>query len=303
MSDVVIAVVSLILGVAGSVWASKYYFQRSVDKALTPYLQFSTSLFTGAKRMRDDLKIAYRGTPVQDLTETQFLIANTGERSIKGLLKPLTLHIPEGAAVLEASILHIDPDGREVTVSHTAGDVEFHFPLLNSGEFFITKLLLSGTADWKDFRFTITAEDLPPVLRLQLFNRDLIERDGKRRFEWGAVAFGIALLIVGAGVARLIYETVPIWKFAIKGEFFAVLTQYRWIMISALLAIAPAVLSLIVGTLLVFEELFSLMRFRIRRRRRFRIPFGPGRTFQSGPVVRISRDDRHAIQGHLNARE
>jgi len=304
MSDVIIAVVSLILGVGGSVLASKYYFQRSVDKALTPYLQFSTSLFTGAqRRMREDLKIAYRGTPVQDLTETQFLIANTGERAIKDVLKPLTLHIPEGSTVLEVSILHIDPEGREVTVSRAAGHVEFDFQLLNSGEFFITKILLSGEAAWKDFHFSISAEDLPPILKPQFFHPGLIEEDSKVRFHWGSVALSMALLAVGAAVARLIYETAPIWKNAAQGEFFAELTQHRWIVAAAILAIAPALLSLIAGTMLLFEELFSLTRFRIRRRRRFRIPHGPGRTFQHGPILRVSLDNRHAIQGHLSARE
>lgn len=303
MSDVVIAVVSLILGVAGSVWASKYYFQRSVDKALTPYLQFATSLFTGAKRrMREDLKIAYRGTPVRDLTEVQFLIANTGERSIKEPVRPLTLHVPSGCQVLEASTLHIHPAGREVHVTATESNVVYTFPLLNSGEFFITKLLLSGEAESKDFQFTISAEDLPPVLEPQLFRPDLIEADAPRSFQWAALAFGILLILVGAGVARLVYEIVPLWRDAIENDFLSVLRQNRWIMISSLLAIVPTLMLLIVGTILLFEELFSSIRF--RRRRRFRIPAGPGRTFQSGiPIVRISPNASHAIRGTVNAAE
>ena len=87
MNDLVISIGSLIVGVV----ASRYYFKRTVDKSLTPYIHFSSSLFDGVDpSVRESLKIAYKGTPVNELLEIQFLIANTGERSIRDVIHPLT---------------------------------------------------------------------------------------------------------------------------------------------------------------------------------------------------------------------
>ena len=111
MSGLVTSIASLILGVVATVWVSRYYFKRTVDKALTPYIQFSSSLFEGVDpSVRQALTIDYKGTSVKELLEIQFLIANTGERPIKDLIKPLTLIIPAGCTLLDASMLHIAPD-------------------------------------------------------------------------------------------------------------------------------------------------------------------------------------------------
>jgi hypothetical protein len=129
MNDLAVSLASLIIGVVATVWVSRYYFKRTTDKSLTPYLQFMSSLFDGVDpSVRESLKIAYKGTAVTELLEVQFLIANTGERPIRDVIAPLTLSIPENCSLLDASLLHISPEGREVEIKHTPDTVVFRFP-------------------------------------------------------------------------------------------------------------------------------------------------------------------------------
>lgn len=79
MGNLAISLGSLIVGVVATIWVSRYYYKRSTNKALTPYLQFFSSLFDGVDpSVRESLKIAYKGTAVTELLEAQFLIANSG---------------------------------------------------------------------------------------------------------------------------------------------------------------------------------------------------------------------------------
>lgn len=96
MNEFTIAVGSLIVGVLVTIWVSRYYFRRTVDKALTPYIQFASSLFDGVDpAVRESLKISYKGTAVTELLEIQFLVANTGERAIRDVIAPLSVSVPK----------------------------------------------------------------------------------------------------------------------------------------------------------------------------------------------------------------
>lgn len=139
--------------------------------------------------VKKKLEIDYDGQKVNSIYQVQFIIANTGDFPIRDIIKPLTLKIPNQAEVLDANIVHIEPNGREVnlkTIKITNENiVEFQFPLLNSSDYFVAKLLVKVEAprlqeikkeDSNDddddnflnfntynlFKFNITADDLPP---------------------------------------------------------------------------------------------------------------------------------------------
>ena len=191
MDNFLIALGSIIVGVIATIWVSNHYFRRSKRKSLTPYIQFSTSVFKGVDQsVRDSLKIEYKEVKINDLFEIQFLIANTGEKAIRDIIQPLTLHVPEGSQILDASILHIHPKGREVSIFVEGSDTIFEFPLLNSDDFFIAKILLEGEPKDKDFSFSISVDDLPPTLKPRFLPPDLVDTGEKRKFE-------IVLLVVG----------------------------------------------------------------------------------------------------------
>ena len=79
---------SVIVGIIATIWVSNHYFLRSRRKSLTPYIQFFTSVFRGVDpSVRDALEIEYKEVQIHDLFEIQFLIANTGERPIRDILR------------------------------------------------------------------------------------------------------------------------------------------------------------------------------------------------------------------------
>jgi hypothetical protein len=291
MNDLIISIGSLIVGVVATVLVSRYYFKRSVDKSLTPYVQFFSSLFEGVDTsVRDSLKIAYKGTPVNELLEVQFLIANTGERSIRDVIRPLSLAIPAKCSLLDASILHVSPEGREVKISQSEGSVDFGFALLNSGEFFITKLLLHGKATLKDFKFSITVDDLPPTIPAVLLPYNLIESEWKREFEWGLLLLGLILIVIGSALAGLIYTQWPLllmcWQIGLVTSF----PKHWLVMTSSAVGSIPALILLVLGPMVVVGA-FTNFSFSFPKRRRFRIPGGFQRR---GFYIRHLIEEQHA---------
>ena len=272
MGNLAISLGSLIIGVVATIWVSRYYYKRSTNKALTPYLQFFSSLFDGVDpSVRESLKIAYKGTAVTELLEAQFLIANSGERPIRDIIAPMTLKLPDTCSVLDASILHVSPAGREVTILQSASSVAFAFPLLNAGDFFIAKLLLQGKAKFKDFKFTITVDDLPPVINAVHMPVELIEGEKKREFEWAALGFGLGFIILGASLASLIYLQWPTiaqsWHLGLRASF-----ATNWLtLVSSLISAIPTLVLLVGGPMLCVG---AFTDFSFPRRRRYRVPDG-----------------------------
>jgi hypothetical protein len=281
MSEFILAIGSLIIGVLATLLVSRYYFKRTVDKSLTPYLQFFSSFFAGVDpSLRESLKIEYKGIPVTELLEMQFLIANTGERPIRDMLTPLSLTIPKGCSLLDASILHIEPEGREVKIEKTDSGVLFLFPLLNSREFFITKLLLQGQPKpLKDWIFRISVDDIPPSMTPINLPPDLIETGEKREFEQALLWIGLILVVLGSAFAGLIFTDWPViatcWKQGIISSF-----RQNWIVLtSSVITAIPALLLLVLGPMMMVG---AFTNFSFPRRRRFSVPSGYGhRSFHS----------------------
>jgi len=270
MDNFLIALGSIIVGVIATIWVSNHYFRRSKRKSLTPYIQFSTSVFRGVDpTVRDALKIEYKEVPINDLFEIQFLIANTGERSIRDLISPLTLHVPESSQILDASILHIHPKGRAVSISVKGSDTIFDFPLLNPDEFFITKILLEGEPKYKDFNFSISVDDLPPTLKPRFLPRDLVDTGEKRKFEIGFLVGGFVCLALGSSLAGLIYAQWPtisaLWKIG-----FSVTFKENWlILLSAAFTAIPALLLIVIGPMMAIG---AFTNFSFPKRRKFSVP-------------------------------
>lgn len=201
MENTIIALVSILIGVATTFIASRHYYRRSVDKELTPFIQMQSNVLSSIdSEVKSDLHIEYKGVKVENLQQVQFLIANTGERAIRDLIKPLCLHLPDQVEIMDASILYIAPEGREVSlnVSEKESSISFEFPLLNKDEFFIFKLLLKGAPERRELKFSIVADDLPPTLSIQRLTYRQIESEEKSEkrnsFEFGL--FGASLLVL-----------------------------------------------------------------------------------------------------------
>lgn len=171
MTDVQLALISLVVGGFISAVVSWYFFRKSTNKRLSVYLQFASPVLAGVDdpELRKALEIRYRGNAIDDLLQLQFVIANEGQRAIRDLLEPLSMTLPKTAKLLEATILHVEPKAREVAISHTdvadgRTKVEFRFKLLNRGEFFFVKMLVNGTLDPDALGFNISVDDLPPTI-------------------------------------------------------------------------------------------------------------------------------------------
>lgn len=251
MESLLVAIISILIGVAATIFVSRHYYRRSVDKELTPFVHLQSNVLSRIdEEVKSDLHIEYKGVKVDNLQQLQFLIANTGERAIRDVIKPLCLDLPKGVEIMDAAILYVAPKGREVSLNipESASSVEFNFPLLNKDEFFILKLLLKGAPSIDDLKFTIVADDLPPQLDIQRLTYNQIEKEEKpdrRGFELGIFASGFAVLAIALFFGILAHYINPDSFPAIKSE--------SWVWINAIPFVSIAS---VVGY--IFSGLFAL---------------------------------------------
>jgi hypothetical protein len=183
---------SIILGLVGiiiSVLVGSYYFQKSKkEKKLTPILQFSGKLFGDIDPdIKKDLIFFYKKGKIENLSQAQFIIANTGEQSIRDIIEPLTLHLPSNIFLYNVELIEICPEGRKidfkVNKSENSSEIIFTIPLLNTREFFSFRILyhdLNKKSDW-NFNFSISAEELPPILEsIEINYSDYEEEKGNK---------------------------------------------------------------------------------------------------------------------------
>ncbi len=202
--------IGIVVGVAATIIVGHYYFQRSTRKSLMPYLLLNTRVFAGIDPdVRKDLHFSFRGEEVRELQHLQILVANDGERAISNVLEPLKLGLPSGHRVLDASILHKSPDSLQVSVNiEQAGDqsevLVSRFPLLNKGEYFVVKLLLSGFIPSKELSFTVLADDLPRTLRPSWLPVDAM-REHPSRIEWVPIVIGSVIVLIAAALGHALY--------------------------------------------------------------------------------------------------
>lgn len=218
MSLFVLPVLGIVIGVVATIIVGRYYFQRTIDKRLTPYIHTFSHVLAGIDQsVRQDLKILFRGEEVEDLTEIQFIIANDGQRAIRDCIKPLSLSLPKTSKLLDAVILHRRPSELDVrvTTSETSDHsplVQLSFPLLNHGDYFLLKLLVKGDVNLSVLEFTILVDDLPPTIKPISIPLRTTESSPTRIVEWSAIGAGLffVLLALGTGYGMfLLWEAKP----------------------------------------------------------------------------------------------
>lgn len=253
MNDLVISIGSLIIGIVATVWASNYYFRKSLKKSLTPYIQYYASPFRGIDpSVRKDLGITYQGNSIDDLFEIQFLIANTGDKAIRDIIEPLSLEIPDQCTLLDASIIHKNPAELKVDVAalEDKSRLRFEFPLLNSGDFFIAKLLLNGSPKTEDLKFTVVVDELPPTLKPERLGYDAISSPSKKReFEFSLLGVGLAFAVFGLSSFKVIYDSWHVVPSIGQGvsEF---LSHISFGSAAVILSIIPAFIFLLIGVMM-----------------------------------------------------
>lgn len=205
----------VIIGAVITVLASRYYFQRSISKRLGLYGLLNSFVFDGiAQDVRRQLQFRFQGREVNELQQVIFLVANDGERAIRDVIEPITLTIPPEVEVLDASIVHRQPEGLKANIivsphAPTGTSLALEFPLLNKGEFFVIKLLLSGRL--KLSNFTVLCDDLPRSIEVEPLPLNLL-RETQFGFEWIPAVFGLAALLIPAWAcysAYLLHELRP----------------------------------------------------------------------------------------------
>lgn len=279
VSGFVISFLSVVLGIFATVLVSRYYFKRSVDKSLIPYLDFSTQLLSGIDpEVKKDLSISYQGVEVKDLYQVQYLIANTGEKPIRDVIKPLELIIPEDqGAILDSSLIHVYPEGREVKleISDDKKTVKFLFPLLNKGDFFIVKLLVKGSLSKEKIKFNITSEDLPPCLNVQRLPREKVaiedDTDSESRVDKAALITGLVCLFLAIPPIYLTYQTDLIWFNSPHDsplDFITNITLDHFIKITAWFS------GLLMGLIGIAGIMVSCETVEFRKKNKFLIPNG-----------------------------
>lgn len=302
METILYTAIGVVLGGIITYLVGKYYYKKNTkEKSLTPFLQFVSGVLTDVDpQVKEKLKVHYDKQEVTDLYQIQFVIANTGDVPIRDCIQPLALEIPQNGEVLDVSILHIEPEGRQVSYEIKKQDagtnrVTFLFPLLNASEFFIAKMLIKGKLpspgaakdDKQDekmmplelrthfeiashYKFYITVDDLPPTIiskRLPPYQYELQQSFGK--LNWGGI---VAALIIGFCSLCLAYafysfkDTNPslfIFNFA---QFFGSFSALSFAIIVGWIV---ALVFLIAGFGIIISELMDL---RPKRKPKFRIP-------------------------------
>lgn len=251
------AILGLVLGIVATVLVSRYYFLRSVDKSLSVFGLLNSYVFAGiAPDVRQNLHFIFQEKEVSDLQQVILLVANDGERAISNFIEPLSVQLPPDIEVLDASILHRSPEALKATINQKATNtLEFAFPLLNKGEFFVAKLLLSGRVAMRDLPFRLLADDLPRSLNVKHLPQASL-RDSGYKIEWGLAGVGCIVLLFPIWILYLLHV---LWlkqpeMFPYPWESYV----FSW---TSLLTLAPAVLLLLffglLGTAMTLSAFFD----------------------------------------------
>jgi hypothetical protein len=208
----VVGILGIVIGVIASILIGRYYYRRTVHKDLSIFGLLNSEVFAGiAPDVREQLHFRFKDREVTELQQLLFLVANTGERAIRDVIETLRLDLPPTAAILDASIVHRHPEDLNATLHVTQMDraegsvVRLDFPLLNTKEFFIVKMLLSGKLPQAPLTFHLLCDDLPrtiPISRLPPTAYD----DRPYKFEWALAAGATGVLAIPAWLCYAIYQ-------------------------------------------------------------------------------------------------
>jgi len=272
--------IGILLGVIGIVigyFISKYFYDKSINKQLTPFIDITSSIFTDLdEEVKKVLNIEFKGRKVNNLTEVQFLIANTGDRAIRDIIQPLELTLSPQISLIDVALLYVYPKGRNVILEKNENKIIMNFDLLNKKEFFVMKILFDGDVENLDFEFRITVDDLPPILHAEQLPYNLIETDKPKKqsafIEYiPQLAGGVFLLISGFSVGFLAYISnikIPSLSFESFSSFFNGVDEWFFnfelnaLLVSYMLSFILIVLGIL---LLIFGSIEAIPFFRKKR--------------------------------------
>lgn len=213
-------------GVLVSYFVAKHYFKKGQkEKALTPYLQFSSKLFQKIDpELKESLIIEYKGRPIENMSQAQFVIANTGDFAIRDIIEPLKLTLPKEKLIFSANVIHIQPEGRKIDCrideEENSNSIILDIPLLNKGEFFVLKILYQDyeleeaqeeqtekkRKKASNYQFSITADDLPPNFEIQQLPYSYYEKEKDETYDWTGFWFALIFGALSAIIFGVLYS-------------------------------------------------------------------------------------------------
>ncbi|MCL2683193.1 MAG: hypothetical protein FWE63_06920 [Bacteroidales bacterium] len=239
---IILAICGIIIGAIATYLASKHFFNKGIKcKSLTPFIQYSSTLFSDIEpELQESLTVNYKNVKVDNITQIQFVIANTGDMPIRDIIRPLRMAIPVECKIFSVNIIHIEPEGREIkyTISETKDGnfVDFEIPLLNASEFFVFKMVVQDNLPSSEedkyskkypYKFTITADELPPNLGIKHLPFSYYEQEKIPRYYdwsdiWGLLTIGAVLTAIVGVLLSL--TTIPSLNIMSFRDFFKIET-------------------------------------------------------------------------------
>lgn len=199
-----VPIIAALAGIVATVFASLYFFRRSLKHRFAIYSLSESQPFSDIDpEIRDELKMEFRKLEVKDLTVIYLLCANEGVNAIRGYIHPLTFSLPGDASMVDASVSYTYPEKRSIDVEQSASSFSAKFEILNPGDYFVIKALIQGKVSYRNLTCTITAENLPPDLPIESGARVAVGNEPRR--EYASLTTGLLLLIGGLATAWVLY--------------------------------------------------------------------------------------------------
>lgn len=298
MNILIFTSLGLVFGGLVTFIISKYFYRKGIkSKSLSTFIQFITEILSDIDpEVEKKLKVSYNKQEVDKLYQIQYVIANTGDIPIRDIIEPLTLIIPNNGQLLDVNIVYKEPEGRNISYNIGTDEmgndfVSFNFPLLNSGEYFITKLLIKGEPPSSDeslndkeqkftslyseydiyekFEFKITVDDLPPKLISKPLPFEYEYEIPATGIEWSAIIVSLIIGLISFVLSYLLISlqnlSSSLYIFHFK-EFFVNFNFLKFSILS--IWIFDFVLVLIV----LFLMFIGLSDVKLQKKPKFKLP-------------------------------
>lgn len=178
---------------------SRHFFRETLRTSLRVLLHQTAAVAAGMDPdIRAQLSLRFKEQEISELTSIELLVVNDGRLAISHYVNPLTVRVPPSNQLLDAALLHVHPKGRDVVVKTANGAATIDFDVLNAGEFFLLKLLVSGQVAVSQLQITMSAPNLPP--NLDVSYEDYVTSAERQRFDTASLAIAAVIGSLSAGV-------------------------------------------------------------------------------------------------------
>jgi len=262
METFIYSLISLIIGSLVTIWVSKFYFKKSVNKtALQILLDYESELFWDVdKDVKDEFQLFYKGDPVKQMIEVSFTVINNGNTPIAQPIKPLRLTFKHEYKIYDCQITKIKPKKRDVEAEQKANGINLLFDLLNPSESFDVRMFIEPTHNLQenenikydeyddisvinDLDFGITAMNLSPELPIIKYNKTqdaMIKNDRYyiRTSIFGAITtfFFISIIPIALAIENDLYSIFS-QKFYLSYNLIKLFIGIQWIIMFLLILI------------------------------------------------------------------